>query len=566
MNMHYLKILSPVIWLLSPAMVSAQNPMEDTVLEGELIEGIAASSGKVARQSMTMFKQGKWSGDVQVWWSGARVPAELTAPFDVPATGDYAVSLGMTKSYDYGIFTFAIDDHSYGAGPVDLYAQVVTNSAEHSLGTFKLTEGHHRLRIRLEGSNSKSKGTMFGLDFIRLHPVRLTRAQAGIDAILSEHQTSLETQVHAPHLAEVKALDTSYLAALDRAMAAASQAGKLEEAVAIRDEKTRVASGGSLPAGDEGAPAALVPLLATYRTARAKLEAARDLAIEPLVRVSDQKLDALQREMTQAGDLEAAVAVREARKKLTQNIPIAALVSVTSPAAGSAPAAPATDGLVTSPPPAPSRPVSQELTMENLARRRFIFGMVRDRDVRPYSLVVFGPNGRIRGNESSNESAWSVDAAKGAVNIIDDKGRISTHCDKVRWENGLVSLSGEFLLSKSGVVHGFDEVAPVPVDFPPLTERRVKGRRFEFCYVSDRGSGNDHVVQLADDGKVLGARFPTATTWKIDGQARLIFIDALGKPFSLFDRLFTFNKGDHLVLEGPMQKDPTILHRLIELP
>lgn len=559
-----MKILQVLLLTFLTGSAAAQPPSSDIVLEGELIEGVITTNGKTSRQSMTIFKDGKWSGDVQLWWTGPRMPAEFTAPFTVAVAGDYAISLGMTKSFNYGIFTFSIDDQPFEAGPLDLYSPSVTNSDEHLLGTFPLAAGTHRLRVRLEGTNPKSSGAEFGLDFIRLHPVVKTRAQPGIDAILSAHQADLETRVNGPHLNAVKSLATSYTAALDRAIAASSQAGNLDEAVAIREEKNRVVAGESPPPDDEGAPAALVSLRTTYRAALEKLESTRKLAAAPLVRETDQKLDALQREMTQSGDLEAAVAVRETRQKLSESPQPAPLAATTAIPAGS-PAAPV-GGLATSPPPPPPRPISMELTMENLAERRFAFGMVRDRKIRPFSVVVFGSNGRLRGNEHPNESAWSVDTAKNAVNIITDTGTISTLCDKVRWENGLVHLSGEFLLNRSETVHAFEEIAPVPPGSEPLTDRRLKGRRFEFCYVSARGTGNDHGVQLADDGRVLGARFPTATTWKVDEEGRLLFFDANNKPFSLFDRFFTFNKGEHLVLEGPMQSDPRTLHRLIELP
>lgn len=140
-----------------------------------------------------------------------------------------------------------------------------------------------------------------------------------LDTLQASFAASLKKRVSDAHEAAVARLNTSYNSALDRALAAATQAGKLEEALVIRDEKTRLAASGPMPADAGGDPAPLKSLRDTYRAAIAKLEDTRDQTAAPLKAAYDKALASLQSDLTKAGDLDAALAVKAVRDGLARN-------------------------------------------------------------------------------------------------------------------------------------------------------------------------------------------------------------------------------------------------------
>ncbi|MCB1092678.1 MAG: hypothetical protein KDL87_14175, partial [Verrucomicrobiae bacterium] len=123
-----------------------------------------------------------------------------------------------------------------------------------------------------------------------------------------------DQQVAPSHDAAVAALNTSYLGRLDRDIAAASQSGKLDAALALRDERNQMANHGSLPAEDvPGLSAAIKPLRATYRSAMAKLIDQRQTLAAPLYDAYDRALAAYQDELTRATQLDEAARIKAVR-------------------------------------------------------------------------------------------------------------------------------------------------------------------------------------------------------------------------------------------------------------
>jgi serine/threonine protein kinase len=132
------------------------------------------------------------------------------------------------------------------------------------------------------------------------------------------YQAAYATQVGAVHEQAVADLNAKYGAALDRAIAAASQAGKLDEALALRDEKTLVQAQGRVPEQDDaGLPAAIATLRKTWRTAHAPLLATRDRNAAPLLPTYERALAAYQDELTRAQNLDGAARVKAVRDRIT---------------------------------------------------------------------------------------------------------------------------------------------------------------------------------------------------------------------------------------------------------
>lgn len=117
-------------------------------------------------------------------------------------------------------------------------------------------------------------------------------------------------------------LNASFVAALDRALASASKAGDLEQALAVRAEKERMVSGQGLPPADlETLPATLKAMRATYRQSEAKLAAERDKTAAPLYDFYDQALARYQAELTQEQKLDDAMRVKARRDEVAARKP-----------------------------------------------------------------------------------------------------------------------------------------------------------------------------------------------------------------------------------------------------
>jgi hypothetical protein len=121
---------------------------------------------------MGHFGAGKWMGDEQLWWTGAKPGDKLELAWTVEKDGKYDVSLALTKARDYGIVQISIDGKKAGQ-PIDLFNPEVIPTGPLSLGNHELTKGEHRLTVEIVGANDKAqKAYMFGLDRILLGPAK----------------------------------------------------------------------------------------------------------------------------------------------------------------------------------------------------------------------------------------------------------------------------------------------------------------------------------------------------------------------------------------------------------
>lgn len=137
-----------------------------------------------------------------------------------------------------------------------------------------------------------------------------------LSVLRGAYEAAWRKEVDAPHQQSVADLDAKYKSALERALAAATQAGQLDTALALRDEMKRLQEARPLPADDFSAPETLKTLRLTYRSALASLEVKRDQTATPVKARYDAALEALQTELTKAADLDGAVAVKNLREGL----------------------------------------------------------------------------------------------------------------------------------------------------------------------------------------------------------------------------------------------------------
>ncbi|MDP1586116.1 MAG: SUMF1/EgtB/PvdO family nonheme iron enzyme [Prosthecobacter sp.] len=138
---------------------------------------------------------------------------------------------------------------------------------------------------------------------------------ARLSSLEQTFQEAYEKQAGAAHKAAVADLNTKFTAALDRSIATVSQAGKLDEALALRNEKKLIQTSGTVPAEDaEGTSETLKALRKTYRATMVTLLATRDKNAAPLHAAYDRALAAYQEELTKAQQLDEALRVKAVRK------------------------------------------------------------------------------------------------------------------------------------------------------------------------------------------------------------------------------------------------------------
>lgn len=136
---------------------------------------------------------------------------------------------------------------------------------------------------------------------------------ADLEGIEKQFRETVHLRVIATHIAEVADLNKNYLAALERSLERAKEEKNLEEAVALRDEFSRVKIGEALAEmNGEDTPTAK-GLREIYQKQLADLAAKRDLAAAPIVTSFSAALLQYQEDLTSAGKLEEAMKIKEYR-------------------------------------------------------------------------------------------------------------------------------------------------------------------------------------------------------------------------------------------------------------
>ncbi|MBL9151223.1 MAG: hypothetical protein JNK37_02000 [Verrucomicrobiales bacterium] len=144
-----------------------------------------------------------------------------------------------------------------------------------------------------------------------------TEVEARLAVLQSDFQTVFQQSVTFSHEVAVGDLNLKFQGALDRAQEDAARRGDLDSAVVYREEKTRITESKGVPDQDApDTPSPLRQLRATYRTAKAKLDADRAAAAEPLLKAQDQKLADYQTLLTTQNRLDDALKVKAARDAL----------------------------------------------------------------------------------------------------------------------------------------------------------------------------------------------------------------------------------------------------------
>ena len=130
----------------------------------------------------------------------------------------------------------------------------------------------------------------------------------------SQFQTAFEREVNTAYADQIATLGTGYAAALDRTMQEASKAGRLDETIALREEKQRFTTHKFMPSIDpSGLHSAVVKLRNTYRSAEKNYSQQKDATSLPLYDRYIEVLSALEKELISQGQSADAARVRTKR-------------------------------------------------------------------------------------------------------------------------------------------------------------------------------------------------------------------------------------------------------------
>ena len=165
-------------YLASPTQVILSGPAspidESTgkvpqALEGEAMKIVEKTGGNAVSQNMGGFKADRWSGNDQLWWTGAKPGDQLSLEVPVEKDGTYDLEIVLTRARDYAVVSLSMDETVLDAA-VDLYntPEVITTGVL-NYGKIPLKAGIHRVTLEIKGANPDAvKGYMVAVDYVRL--------------------------------------------------------------------------------------------------------------------------------------------------------------------------------------------------------------------------------------------------------------------------------------------------------------------------------------------------------------------------------------------------------------
>jgi putative heme-binding domain-containing protein len=149
--------------------IDATGKVPDAI-EGEAMTIVEKSGGTAASQNMAGFKADRWSGNQQLWWTGAKPGDRLSLEVPVPADGRYDVDVVLTRARDYGIVKLSIGDTVLDPA-LDCFNDEVVTTGMLTFSGVPLKQGGSRLTLEITGANEAAvKAFMVAVDYVRVVP------------------------------------------------------------------------------------------------------------------------------------------------------------------------------------------------------------------------------------------------------------------------------------------------------------------------------------------------------------------------------------------------------------
>jgi len=137
-----------------------------------------------------------------------------------------------------------------------------------------------------------------------------------LDLLKTGYEIFVLNNTTIPYEAGVKALNERVKPTLERESAAAAQRADLDTLVRIKADLERLGEGQVLTAVEEAPPAALKHTYSAYKLELSRLESAQKTSLADAKRRYDKGLELVQKELTQAQDVTAALQVKQLRDAL----------------------------------------------------------------------------------------------------------------------------------------------------------------------------------------------------------------------------------------------------------
>ena len=138
------------------------------------------------------------------------------------------------------------------------------------------------------------------------------------DKLMRQYGDDVQLSAGAIYQAGVSELNLKYAAAVERGQKTAQDAGKLDEALAFKNESQLLAEGGGIAAETAAAPAELKKLRGIYHQSLARLEQDKNRATIPIYNTLITGIDQLVISLTKAGRLDEAVFVKNKKDNLAE--------------------------------------------------------------------------------------------------------------------------------------------------------------------------------------------------------------------------------------------------------
>jgi hypothetical protein len=167
-----------IAYLGSPKQVALSGPASPIdatgkvpgAMEGEAMKIVEKSGGTASSQDMAGFQADRWSGNQQLWWTGAKPGDRLSLDVPVVADGRYDVDIVLTRARDYGIVKLSIGDTVLDPALDCFHDEVVTTGVLTFPGV-PLKQGDSWLTLEITGANQAAvKAFMVAVDYVRVVP------------------------------------------------------------------------------------------------------------------------------------------------------------------------------------------------------------------------------------------------------------------------------------------------------------------------------------------------------------------------------------------------------------
>lgn len=140
--------------------------------------------------------------------------------------------------------------------------------------------------------------------------------QQRLDLLKTGYETFVLNNTTIPYEAGIKTLNERVKPTLERESAAAAQRTDLDTLVRIKADLERLGEGQVLTAVEEAPPAALKHTYSAYKLELSRLESAQKTSLADAKRRYDKGLELVQKELTKAQDVTAALQVKQLREEL----------------------------------------------------------------------------------------------------------------------------------------------------------------------------------------------------------------------------------------------------------